>query len=41
MLLHFAAVAEGWDSTFRWNLEADPHGLQIPEGYRLIASANL
>ena len=41
VMLHFAAVAEGWTGPFRWNLEADPHGLQIPEGYRLVASASL
>ena len=41
VMLHFAAVAEGWTGPFRWNLEADPHGLQIPEGYRLVAGASL
>ena len=41
VLLHFAAVAENWAGPFRWNLDADPHGLQIPEGYRLVASASV
>ena len=41
VMLHFAAVAENWTGSFHWNLDADSHGLQIPEGYRLVASANL
>ena len=41
VLLHFAAVAENWSGKIHWELDPDPHGLQIPEGYRLVATAVL
>lgn len=41
VMLHFAVIAEKWTGIFRWNLDPDAHGLQIPEGYRLVAAASL
>ena len=41
VLLHFAAVAENWAGRLRWNLDVSGEGLQLPEGYRAVATVEL
>ena len=40
-LLHFTAVAEQWSGKITWNFSADSADLELPEGYRVIASCSL
>ena len=40
-LLHFTAVAEQWSGKLRWNFGADSADLELPEGYRIIATCAL
>ena len=40
-LLHFTAVAEQWSGKLTWNFGEDSADLELPEGYRVIATCAL
>ena len=40
-LLHFTAVAEQWSGKLTWKFGADSADLELPEGYRVIATCAL
>lgn len=41
VLLHFTSVASGWMGHIEWQLGADAAALQLPEGYKAVASCRL
>ena len=41
VLLHFTAVAEQWSGKLNWNFGENAAELELPEGYKVIATCNL
>ena len=40
-LLHFNAVAEQWSGKLNWRFGRDAAALELPEGYRVVATCDL
>lgn len=41
VLLHFAAVAEGWTGNIRWHLGSEAARVELPEGHEAVATCTL